>query len=120
MKTPLTITSKKPLKDRKLLKSLSGRLTALSAALLAAGWNYHATAQTDDFNDGNDTSPVAWTHYDAISTIFGAPAQDTWSFPGGTSYRLQANSSPAPGSTGPARISSFPTNIYSDFYEAVD
>jgi hypothetical protein len=118
MKTPLIITLKNLLTNRTVLKSSTCRLTVLAGALVVA--NYQATAQTDNFNDGNDTSPVAWTHYDAISTIFAAPAQDTWSFPGGTSYRLQANPSPAPGSTGPARVSSFPTNIYTDFYESVD
>jgi hypothetical protein len=84
------------------------------------GWQTHALAQSDDFNDGNDTVPVEWTHYDAISTIFAAPPQDTWSFPGGNTYRLQAVASSDPGTAGPARVSSFPTNFYSDFYVAVD
>jgi len=84
------------------------------------GWQLQVLAQSDDFNDGNDTTPVTWTHYDAISTIFGASAQDTWSFPGGNTYRLQAVASSDPGTAGPARVSSFPTNIYSDFYAAVD
>jgi hypothetical protein len=84
------------------------------------GWPSHLIAQSDDFNDGNDTAPVAWTHYDGISTIFGAPAQDTWTFPGGNTYRLQASASANPGTVGPGRVSSFPTNVYADFYAAVD
>jgi hypothetical protein len=93
---------------------------ALSVLLLVMGWQSQALAQSDDFNDGNDTTPLAWTRYDAISTIFGTSAQDTWSFPGGNTYRLQAVATGDPGSTGPARVSSFPTNIYTDFYAAVD
>jgi len=93
--------------------------------ILALASYQPARAQSDDFNDGNDTTPVAWTRYDAINTIFGGapynvPPQDTWSFPGGNTYRLHANASPAPGSIGPARVSSFPTNLYSDFYASVD
>jgi hypothetical protein len=88
--------------------------------LWAAGWQCTASAQSDDFNDGNDTSPVAWMHYDAINTIFGAGPQDTWTFPNGNSYRLQAIASSDPGTTGPARVSSFPANNYTDFYAAVD
>lgn len=84
------------------------------------GWQLQVLAQSDDFNDGDDTVPVAWTNYDAISTIFGAPAQDTWTFPGGNSYRLQAIASSDPGTAGRARVSSYPTNIYTDFYAAVD
>jgi hypothetical protein len=88
--------------------------------MVAMGWHGHLLAQSDDFNDGNDTAPVAWTHYDAISTIFGASAQDTWTFPGGNTYRLQASAVANPGTVGPARVSSFPTNVYTDFYAAVD
>jgi hypothetical protein len=96
------------------------RIHALAALLLVTGWQSQALAQSDDFNDGNDTTPVAWTNYDGISTIFGTGAQDTWTFPGGNTYRLQAIASSDPGTVGPARVSSFPTNIYTDFYAAVD
>jgi len=77
-------------------------------------------AQSDDFNDGNDTAPVAWMRYDAISTIFGASAQDTWTFPNGNTYRLQASATANPGTTGPGRVSSFPLDNYTDFYAAAD
>jgi hypothetical protein len=88
--------------------------------LLAVSGCGNLFAQSDDFNDGNDTVPIAWTHYDGISTIFGTPPQDSWTFPNGNSYRLQAIESSAPTTTGPARVSSFPANIYTDFYVAAD
>ncbi len=101
----------------KLTPSQFGHVLAMF--FLALGqWN--VIAQYDDFNDSNDTSPVAWMHYDAINTIFGAGAQDTWTFPNGNSYRLQAVASSDPDTTGPARVSSFPTNNYTDFYVAAD
>jgi hypothetical protein len=92
----------------------------LAALCLVTGLPLRALAQSDDFTDGNDTAPVAWTHYDAISTIFGASAQDSWTFPGGNTYRLQAVASSDPGTAGPARVSSFPSNVYTDFYATVD
>src|ERR1051326_6403968 len=92
------------------------RLCALAGAFIAADWQYCVLAQSDDFNDGNDTSPVAWMHYDGVNTVFGAGPQDTWTFPNGNSYRLQAIASSDPGTTGPARVSSFPANNYTDFY----
>jgi hypothetical protein len=104
----------------KLIPSQLTRFYASAALALALGWHGHLLAQSDDFNDGDDTAPVAWTHYDSISTIFGAPAQDTWTFPGGNSYHLQASPSPNPTNAGPARVSSFPANNYTDFYAAVD
>jgi hypothetical protein len=103
-----------------------GRIAASVASLFALSLYCNVLAQSDDFNDGNDTSPVAWMRYDAIHTIFGGPPynvppQDTWSFPGGNTYRFQAvPATPPPASIGPARVSSFPTNVYTDFYAAVD
>jgi hypothetical protein len=66
--------------------------------------NYYASARCpmdisdmvvkDNFNDGNDTAPtIAWQHYDPISGAVGS-AQNTWTFPGGSSYRLQAPAQP--------------------------
>jgi len=101
----------------------STRLLLIST--LAASFVFCAgpvLAQTDDFNDGNDTSPVSWMRFDAINTITGGGSgpQDTWSFPGGNSYEFQAVPSPAPLGFGPARVSSFPSNVYTDFYASVD
>src|SRR6516225_2773740 len=102
-----------------------GRTAVSVASLLVLSLCCNVLAQSDDFNDGNDTSPVAWMHYDAINTIFGGPPynlppQDSWTFPGGNGYRLQASPSPLPGTIGPARVSSFPTNTYTDFDVTVD
>jgi hypothetical protein len=126
MKTPIISTTTNYLNPQKAQNSLFCKLTALAAVLLVTLVSqYRAVAQSDDFNDGNDTSPVAWMHYDAMNSIFGGPpynipAQDTWSFPGGNTYQLQAAPSPAPGTAGPGRVSSFPSNVYSDFYVSVD
>lgn len=74
-------------------------------------------AQSDNFDDGNDTG---WIRYSAL-TIVGAPV--TFSFPtddlGGKAYRFQC---PAPSvdAAGPARALSYPSNIRSDFFTAVD
>jgi hypothetical protein len=119
MKPTKTPTKRTP-NCTKFTQSHFNRFCASAALLLTMSWCGHVLAQSDDFNDGNDTGPVAWTHYDAINTIFGAGAQDTWTFPGGNTYRLQAEASSDPGSVGPARVSSFPTNVYADFYAAVD
>jgi len=102
------------------IRSALNQFHTSAVLLVALSWHGHVLAQSDDFNDGNDTAPVAWTHYDGISTIFGAPPQDTWTFPNGDSYRLQASASASPGTTGPARVSSFPPNNYTDFYSEVD
>jgi hypothetical protein len=117
---PTKTTAKRTPNHTKLIPSQLTRFYASAALMLAMGWHGHLLAQSDDFADGDDTAPVAWTHHDAISTIFGAGAQDTWTFPGGNSYRLQASPSPNPAGAGPARVSSFPTNNYTDFYAAVD
>jgi hypothetical protein len=104
----------------KTIRSQFSRICASTVLFCTVGCYWNALAQSDDFNDGNDTSPVAWMHYDGINTIFGAGPQDTWTFPNGNSYRLQASASSDPGTTGPARVSSFPANNYSDFYIAAD
>jgi hypothetical protein len=74
---------------------------ALTILLLAGPG---AIAQTDNFDDGNDTSPVAWTHYSLPNLPPGAPpyylpdpgywGAATYSFPsdgsGGKAYRIYA------------------------------
>jgi hypothetical protein len=68
----------------------------------------------DNFNDGNDTSPLpAWTHYNPILT-------GDWSFPGANTYRIQSGPSPDPGTFGQGRAGSLRPGSYSDFYVAVD
>jgi len=73
-------------------------------------------AQSDDFNDGNDTG---WVRYDPLGTV-GLGAQATNSFPNG-GYRIQAFRNPAiPSQAGPARAGAYRTNVYSDFYMVAD
>jgi hypothetical protein len=115
-KTPIKRTTN----STKFTPSYIKQLYVSAALLVTMSSCSHLLAQSDDFNDGNDTAPVAWTRFDAINTIFGAGPQDTWTFPGGNTYRLQAEASSDPGSVGPARVSSFPANIYTNFYAAVD
>lgn len=94
----------------------SKRLAIVAGALLAGSLcGAHAQTVFDDFNDGND---AGWTRYDTIATAVGF-AQGAWSFPSG-GYRMQAAASPAPGVVGPARIGSLRSEVYSDFYIAVD
>jgi len=85
--------------------------TALSVSL-------NSKAQTDTFNDGDDTTNPEWTHYDPLSGVGGNPA--TFSFPGGNTYRIQAPTSPDPGTLGPARVASTLPTVYTDFYASVD
>ena len=124
MKSSNKINSIKDPNQRSSLQRL-GRVAPSAASLFALSLYCNVLAQSDDFNDGNDTSPVAWMHYDAINAIFGGPPynfppQDSWTFPNGNSYRLQANPSPLPGTIGPGRVSSFTANIYTDFDVSVD
>src|SRR5438552_12904199 len=76
-------------------------------------------AQSDNFDDGNDTANPPWTHYDPIGSILGG-SFGSWTFPGSNTYRLQAFASPDPVAFGPARIASTLPNVYSDFYTTVD
>jgi hypothetical protein len=78
---------------------------------------------TDNFNDGNDTAPtLQWTEYDPISTyppFGGGFPQNTWSFPGGNTYRLEAAVSPDP-ALGNSRVSSAAPGSQSNFRVAAD
>ena len=88
-------------------------------ALLPLAWTFSVdlAAQSDDFDDANDSG---WVRYSPL-TVIGAPV--TFSFPrddrGGAAYRLQC---PAPAffELGPARGLSYRTDSYSDFFAAVD
>jgi hypothetical protein len=72
-----------------------------------------AFAQTDDFDDRNDTG---WTRYNPLAS-FGAGGSFT--FPNG-GYRLQAPPSPDAFLLGPARVGSLRPTLYSRFSVAVD
>jgi hypothetical protein len=86
----------------------------MAAASLALTFGGAAFAQSDNFNDGNDTG---WQRYDPIGTVAGPIA--TFSFPNG-GYRIQTTPSPAPSTLGPGRAGALRTNVYTDFYVAVD
>ena len=88
--------------------------TALAAALLVGGSMFNARAQSDDFNDGQDTTPLPpWERYNPIGT-------GSWSFPGGNTYRLRSAASPDPGTFGQGRAGSLRGNPYANFYVATD
>lgn len=81
----------------------------IALAWLLAVLPNNASAQSDDFNDGNDDG---WVRYDREGTA-------TFSFPDG-GYRIQASSSSPNGETDKAQVFVYRTNEYSDFYVSVD
>jgi hypothetical protein len=84
------------------------------AALSLLGVQFLANGQSDNFNDGNDTSPPpAWIRYNPILT-------GSWSFPGGNTYRLQSAPSPDPVNYGQGRAGSLLPITYTNFYVAAD
>ncbi len=69
----------------------------------------------DDFNDGNDSG---WERYAPLAAL-GAPA--TFSFPGGSSYRIQSPPSPNAALAGPARAGAHRAGtVYEAFRVEVD
>jgi regulation of enolase protein 1 (concanavalin A-like superfamily) len=90
----------------------------LFALVVCMAFSCSVKAQSDNFDDGNDTANPTWSHYDPIGDFIGIP-NGSWTFPGSNTYRLQADASPDPG-VGPGRIASTLTNVYSDFYTTVD
>ena len=69
----------------------------------------------DDFNDGNDSG---WERYAPLAAL-GAPA--TFSFPGGSRYRIQSPPSPDAALAGPARAGAHRANtVYEAFRVEVD
>ena len=100
-------------------KSVLVHLTLFTSLFLAAG--AQAATISDNFDDGNDTAPIAWQRYDPISLATGgAVALATWQFPGGNTYRLQTQASPDPGTFGQARMGSFAPVVFTNFYVAAD
>lgn len=67
----------------------------------------------DPFADGNDNSSPVWTRYNPINT-------GAWSFPGGTSYRIQSAPSPDPATMLQGRAGSLAPGSYGDFFASVD
>ncbi len=96
------------------ISSIGLAFLGLAAGLACLSLPMNLRAQSDDFNDGDDTG---WTRFNPFAP-FGAPAQ--FSFPGGA-YRIQAALSPAPSQLGPARAGSLRSDVvYTNFYIAVD
>ena len=77
---------------------------ALGAMLVLAFTPLTGRAQSDDFNDGNDTG---WTRFDPFAP-FGAPASFT--FPAGA-YSIQSAPSPSPGTLGASRAASLRNDV---------
>lgn len=93
------------------------RLSQLFCAfLLGLATVPNTAAQSDDFDDGDDTG---WIQYDPLGGL-GAGARAMWDFPDGA-YRIGALTSPSPAQAGPARAGSVRSDqAYFDFYIAVD
>ena len=74
----------------------------------------------DNFDDGSDTAPpIAWTHYDPVASAVGS-AQNSWTYPGGNTYRLQAPTQPFNAQLGQGRVASTAPGVKTDFRIAVD
>jgi hypothetical protein len=89
-----------------------------AVVLFCAGVSFtpvRSTAQTDNFNDGDD---VGWVRYDPLGGL-GLDAQTSWTFPDGA-YRIRCNRDPLLAQAGPARGGAYRTNVYSDFYISAD
>lgn len=84
------------------------------AVLLTAATS--VVAQSDDFNDGNDTG---WTRLDVLAPFNGGQGAE-FNFPNG-GYQIVAYLSPDSGNLGPGRAFSLRSGVtYTDFYVAVD
>ena len=85
-----------------------------ASLLLCAALSSAAVAQTDDFNDLNDTG---WTRYTPL-TAFGGTA--SFAFTGGV-YRIASSPSPDEGQLGPSRAGSLRQDVrYTSFCICVD
>ena len=97
---------------RKTSSSLSR--VALLCAVALASQTTSVLAESDDFDDGDD---VGWTRYSPLAP-FGVPGM--FSFPSG-GYRIQTTApSPSPAQLGAARVGSYRTTSYTDFYISID
>jgi hypothetical protein len=98
-----------------IMKTPNSLRTASLALALALCAPAGLRAQTDNFNDGDDSG---WVHYDPLGAFLGVP-QNTWSFASGR-YRLQAAPTPNPAG-GPGRVGSLRQDVsYSNFHLEVD
>src|SRR6266542_2385922 len=92
------------------------------AVLVLAGLGgiQRASGPSDDFDDGNDTG---WVRFALNSGTGGQLPGASYTFPddgfGGKAYHILPPAPPVP-NAGPARAFSYRTNVYDNFYVAVD
>jgi hypothetical protein len=95
------------------MKIFFSKLIPTISVLAHLSLSFSIQAETDNFNDGNDTG---WTRYTPVTAV----STPTYSFPQGSTYRLQATGAQNT-QLGPARVGSYlPNAIYSSFYASVD
>src|SRR5262245_29560968 len=103
-----------PNKPTLLLTILRNRIGAFwyFAVCFCACVSYHASAQQDNFDDGNDNG---WVRGDILTTLGGPTAISFPDGPFGKGYRIQCSSSvpllQACGDCGTARILLYHTNV---------
>jgi hypothetical protein len=100
-----------PPRESRTSCSVFGSISALAASILLLGSQPDATAQSDNFDSG--TLSPAWTVYQAIPQSYTFPTVGT-----GKGLRIQAT--PVPSFSLPAVAGIAQTNVYNDFYVAVD
>ena len=115
--TPSSLQKKTPAPGKQVRDRLISRhLPLLIPVFYLAFHSLRASAQTDDFNDGDDQG---WTRIDSIGSYIGVPhAQHTVT---NGRYRLTSPPSPAPALIGNARSGSYRADtVMSDFVAVVD
>lgn len=92
-------------------------LSRWAGLILITAGSWSGRGQSDDFDGGTDQG---WTRANSLAIIGVTPS---FTFPsdgfGGKAYRIQAPAPPV-ADAGPARAGSYRTNIYTDFFAAVD
>src|SRR5438270_13081483 len=97
--------------DWKSSCSAFGSLSALVTSILLLGAASSATAQSDNFDSGTLSS--AWTVYQGVPQRYTFP-------PVGTGKGLRIQTSPVPAFSLPAVAGIAQSNVYDDFYVALD
>ena len=97
-----------------MMRARQFSLVALAAAVGLPALSLPGVEVRDGFDDGNDDG---WTRSDPIGeTPF--PGVMVWSFPDGSTYRLQGAASPDPGAVGPSRGGSYRADcVYTDAFK---
>jgi len=79
-----------------------------------------ATAQYDNYDDGDDITPVLWTHVDPVFVASGGLSTPNTYDATAFKYQLVADASSGGLGLGPARTFSYPADNYTNFYVSVD